>query len=129
MNDLGATHFDTYTVKNKPNDIVRVKITTLNTKFEDRYYETLLMFHSEYAYRNGMPIYGQAFEKLPYKWWEIQKFWMRPSFRYHQWLLRKRLTRKQKINIAIPITIFSIESLSVVGISKGIIEVIKYIIH
>lgn len=121
MKPSNDPHFDTSTVKHKYNDVVRTKTTFLRTSnIEDRYYKIDLMYFDDYVNRSSYITYGSKFEMYPYKWWEIQKFWTIPSFKISSYLLKRRLITWRHTNIAVNITIFSIEFISLSKILANI---------
>lgn len=95
----------------KPNKIIRVKKSwRLNEDKERHLYEVKLVRLEDYLNDTTYKEAGVNYDEIPYKLYEIQRFWTIPAFIISQWLFKKRLTRWQNINIPIQITIFSMES-------------------
>jgi len=111
----------------RENEVVRVRKISRTNEDESRWvYKIYLTTFKKYTEETSYTGYGERTELFPYKWFEIQSLWERPTFITQEILSKRRFAFAHKIKIPMQITIFSIESLTIWGIIKIAIGIFEY---
>ena len=111
------------------NKIIRVKDTyNTNDTLDRQYCNVYLTNYADYIDKSSYVQYGQLYQRHPYKWYELQRFWTIPSYfllRLLSKYFNKDLNRHKTIAATTRSIIFVIESLLAWTIGKILDSIIS----